>query len=133
MASAEPANGTQALGFSADGGSLLLLESPVLGGGTAQDQTFLWSEEAGTSVRIAAGAGASLSPDGRWINFGPPVLEPAELDLATGGRRPVLTYHPGDASGLVNIRGIYTTPEARIFAMNINRMLSELYVVDGIR
>ncbi len=76
------ASGTQAYGFSADGKALLLLESPVQDGGTAQDLTYLWSPGGAPATRVAKGSPQGLSPDGRWANLQIIGFDPASLDPA---------------------------------------------------
>ena len=79
------ASGTQALGFSADGRTLLLLESPVMDGNTADDRTYLWNQETGGTSLVGRGTPCSLSPDGRWIHLQLPGLELKDLDPAIAG------------------------------------------------
>ena len=76
------ASGTQAYGFSADGKALLLLESPVMDGGTAQDLAYLWSPGGAPATRVTKGSPQSLSPDGRWANLQLSGFDPANLDPA---------------------------------------------------
>ena len=74
------ATGTQAQGFSADGKSLLLLESPVMDGGTPYDRTYLWTREGNQTVRLANGTGTVLTADGRWVFMQYNGFDPKALD-----------------------------------------------------
>ena len=62
-----------------------------------------------------------------------PPVQFFRLDPATGKRTPLFTYQPSDASGLVRIRSACTTPDAKIFALNYVRQLSNLYLVEGLK
>jgi len=86
---------SQVRGLSADGRQVLLSESPIMDGGTADDRTYLRSPDGGPPLTLGAGFGDSLSRDGRWVNLvlGPqptPKLDPAwvraleEAGLAPG-------------------------------------------------
>ena len=59
-------------------------------------------------------------------------VELNRVDLATGTRHPVFTFRPTDPSGLLLIRNIYTTVDARIFALSYVRELSNLYLAEGL-
>ncbi|BDU77471.1 TolB-like translocation protein [Mesoterricola sediminis] len=56
--------GTQAAGLSSDGRTLLLLESPVLGGGLAQDRGYLWREGEEAPAQLGQGRPVALWPAG---------------------------------------------------------------------
>ena len=77
--------GTQAMGLSNDGRTLLLLESGVLDGGTAQDLAFLRNLEAPLAVKLAKGTPRTLSPDGKFLHLGTDALTPDDLDPALSG------------------------------------------------
>ncbi len=55
------------------------------------------------------------------------------IDLATGARRPVLAFAPPDAAGHVQTRGVFVSPEAKVFAFTYEKKLSDLYLVEGLR
>ena len=74
--------GTQAKGLSADGRSLLLLESPVMEGGTPRDGAFLRPLEGGPPLKLGRGLPQSLSPDGRWVHMDLAALGAQDLDPA---------------------------------------------------
>ncbi len=75
--------GTQCQGLSPDGGTLLLLESPALDGGTAQDLTFLRGTDGSPALRLGRGNPYAFSLDGRWIQVNFSGLRPEDLDSAT--------------------------------------------------
>lgn len=58
--------GSQAAGLSEDGRTLLLLESSAPGGGTAQDQAFLWREGLAGPLPLGRGLPLGLAPGGAW-------------------------------------------------------------------
>jgi eukaryotic-like serine/threonine-protein kinase len=72
--------GTQAAGLSADGRTLLLLESPSLDGGTARDQAYLYRVGQDAPVRLARGNPLSLAPDGSSLQLALDFLGPKDLD-----------------------------------------------------
>ncbi len=73
---------TQAAGLSADGRNLLLLESPAMDGGTAQDRAFLRPFEGGPALALGHGLPGSLSRDGRWVFMDTGALEVKDIDPA---------------------------------------------------
>lgn len=75
-------NGTQCQGLSADGRTLLLLESPALDGGTAEDLAFLQDIGGASPLRLGKGNPYALSPDGGWIQMNFNGLRPEDLDSA---------------------------------------------------
>ncbi len=74
--------GTQAKGLSADGRSLLLLESPVMEGGTAQDGAYLRPMEGGPALRLGRGLPQTLSSNGQWVHMDLAALGERDLDPA---------------------------------------------------
>ncbi len=73
---------TQAEGLSADGRHLLLLESPVMDGGTVQDKAYLRPLEGGPALTLGHGLPGTLSSDGRWVFMDTGALEPKDIDPA---------------------------------------------------
>jgi len=71
---------TQAKGLSADGRSLLLLESPIMEGGTAKDAAYLRPTGGGQALKLGRGLPQSLSADGRWVHMETTALEGKDLD-----------------------------------------------------
>jgi serine/threonine protein kinase len=55
------------------------------------------------------------------------------LDLETGRRELWKQIMPADHTGVVEIRGILPTPDGRAYAYSYLRVLSELYVVEGLK
>ena len=53
------------------------------------------------------------------------------LDLATGTRRQVFSFSPGDPTGLVLVRSIFTPPDGSRFAISYLRVLSDLYLMEA--
>ena len=54
------------------------------------------------------------------------------VDIATGHRQLARELMPPDPVGIVTIRFIQLTPDAKSYVYSIERTLSELYVVDGL-
>ena len=75
------------------------------------------------------------SADGRSILFssGDVAAEVSRVDLTSGARSPWKTLIPSDRAGIMNIPRICISPDARSYAYSYNRVLSELYVVDGVK
>jgi Tol biopolymer transport system component len=57
----------------------------------------------------------------------------ARLDLATGQRTPVTTLAPGDMDGVASIGGVTFASDGDHYVYGYPRLLSELFVVDGLR
>ncbi len=76
---------TQAFGLSADGRSLLLLESPALDGGTSVDEAYLRPTDGGPPLRIGRGAPDSVSSDGSWVHMDTGTQRAKDLDPAWAG------------------------------------------------
>ncbi len=71
---------TQAKGLSADGRSLLLLESPIMEGGTAKDSVYLRPTGGGQALKLGRGLPQSLSADGRWVHMEIAALDSQDVD-----------------------------------------------------
>ena len=76
-------------------------------------------------------------PDGRSLLVARQGALPAEVyrfDLAAGrkDRQPLRRILPADPAGVVAIGRVVLTPDARAYAYSYNRMIEELYVVDGL-
>jgi hypothetical protein len=54
------------------------------------------------------------------------------LDVATGRKRLWKDINPVDRAGLLGMGSIRITPDGRAYAYSVIRMLSDLYVVDGL-
>jgi hypothetical protein len=75
------------------------------------------------------------SADGRSIlvSRGDVAAEVTRVDLTSGARSHWKTLIPSDSAGIMNIPKICISPDARSYAYSYNRLLSELYVVDGVK
>jgi Tol biopolymer transport system component len=56
-----------------------------------------------------------------------------EVNLVTGARHQVQEFMPADPAGIVNIGPIQLTPDGHHYAYGFVRVLSDLYVVDGLK
>jgi len=77
-----------------------------------------------------------FSADGRYLFTGARRELPGRIfrvDLATGAREDWLTLLPADPAGVRVIGNIHVTPDGRSYAYTYNRLLSELYLVTGLR
>jgi predicted Ser/Thr protein kinase len=157
-------------------GKLILFDESGEGGG-AVHSVYVRRTDGSPAVRLGAGVGGSLSPDGRsvmaqtsdhaWhllpLSGGPP--QPAsglgpddrlvaftpdgaavygfrrgelpgrlfELDLATGLREVRRELQPRDPSGVVEIVSVVATPDGASYAYSQQRILSDLFLVEGLR
>ena len=73
---------SQAIGLSDDGQTVVILESPVMDGGTAEDKVYLRKLNASSAVLMARGAPRTISNDARWLHLDISALPPAERDPA---------------------------------------------------
>jgi eukaryotic-like serine/threonine-protein kinase len=73
--------------------------------------------------------------DGRsiLISRGGVAAEVSRVDLTSGARSHWKTLIPSDRAGIMNIPRICISPDLRSYAYSYNRLLSELYVVDGVK
>jgi len=74
--------------------------------------------------------------DGRSLLVRTPGETPARvyrLDLATGQRDLWKELIPSDPSGVLHILGVVATPDGRFYAYSYLRLLTELYLVEGLR
>jgi len=71
--------------------------------------------------------GASLFVAGRTLPI--PI---SRLDLTTGQRTPVMTLSPTDSAGLRFATAVIT-PNGKYWALGVAKLLSDLYVVEGLR
>ena len=56
-----------------------------------------------------------------------------EIDLATGHRQLWKELNPPDSAGINFIRPPHISADGKVYAYNYNRVLSDLYVVDGLK
>jgi hypothetical protein len=76
--------------------------------------------------------------DGRGIfvvprDGGGPSLKVIRLDVKTGGRTPWREIRPPDPIGVVGLDGLRVTPDGRSYVYNIRRVVSNLFVVEGLK
>jgi hypothetical protein len=77
-----------------------------------------------------------FSADGRYLYTGARRELPGRIfrvELATGAREPWRTLLPVDPAGVRVIGNIHVTPDGASYAYTYNRLLSELYLVTGLR
>ena len=56
-----------------------------------------------------------------------------KVDLVTGKTQFLREFLPLDAAGLISIAPIQITPDGKHYGYSFVRMLSDLYVVDGLK
>ena len=54
------------------------------------------------------------------------------LDTMTGARTPWRVIRPPDPIGVVRLEGLHLTPDGRSYVYNIRRIVSTLFVVEGL-
>ena len=60
-------------------------------------------------------------------------VEITRVDLATGRREPWKEISPPDPAGVVSVPGMRFSADGKAYAYSVGRMLSDLYVVDGLK
>jgi hypothetical protein len=55
------------------------------------------------------------------------------VDIATGREEKWKDLAPADMTGIIGVYGIRITPDGRGYAISYARVLSDLYVVDGVK
>ena len=55
------------------------------------------------------------------------------LDPATGKKEPVREFMPADPGGITGISSVTMSSDAKSFAFNYRRRISELFLVEGLR
>jgi len=76
------------------------------------------------------------SPDGRYLYvFGRSVVpcKVYRVDWRSGHQELIQELIPNDPAGVFEVFTLVMTPEAELFVYDLDRILSELYVVDGLR
>ena len=77
-----------------------------------------------------------IAPGGQSLYAYDATLMPARvfrLDLATGARAPVRSLMPSDAAGVIRISPVILAPDLKSYAYSYRRILSDLYVVEGLK
>ena len=103
----------QVFAFAVDGGAPIPLSYL-----DRDDEPLQWSTD--DSVLYVRRAGA-------W----PPVVD--RVDTRTGKREPWKTIQPGDPTGVDTVVRIVVTPDGRSYCHDYVRLLSELFVVEGLK
>jgi Tol biopolymer transport system component len=76
--------------------------------------------------------------DGRGIfvvpgNGGGPSLKVVRLDSKTGARAPWREIRSPDPIGVVGLEGLRVTPDGKAYVYNVRRVVSNLFVVEGLK
>jgi hypothetical protein len=76
-----------------------------------------------------------FSADGKGVLVASPgiPMEIALIDLATGHREPWKEIAPADPAGAQSITNILFSADGKAYAYSTLRLLSDLYVVDGMK
>jgi Tol biopolymer transport system component len=79
-----------------------------------------------------------FSADGRrlFVRYGRQDLTKARialLDLTTGRKQPWKVLSPADPAGVNVISHPYVTPDGRAYVYNYSRVLSDLFLVEGLK
>jgi Tol biopolymer transport system component len=125
-------NGARAFAVSPDGRYVA---------GMTIDQTIALYALDGASAAPLAGAlkgeiPIQWSADGTSLFVHDPTALPARVSritIATGAREPWKEFMPMDPAGVYKIAPVLITPDANAYAYNALRVLSELYVADGLK
>ncbi len=108
--------------------------------GRSQEGVFSYPIDGGPPVRLSYVSTDDLplqwSPDGRSIyvqraDTWPPVID--RVNTATGQRAVWKTIHPADPAGIDSILRIVITPDGQSYCHDYVRMLSELFIVEGLQ
>ena len=76
------------------------------------------------------------SADGAYVYVHDPTALPARVTriaIATGAREPWKEFMPSDPAGVYKIAPVLITPDGNAYAYNAMRVLSELYVAEGLK
>lgn len=77
-----------------------------------------------------------FSPDGKFLyayRRGELPAHVIRLDLATGEKHASQELMPPDAAGVVEIVSVVLTPDVASYAYSYHRILSDLFLVEGLR
>jgi Tol biopolymer transport system component/predicted Ser/Thr protein kinase len=107
----------------------------------ASDQKIYTYPINGGEARLVPGAEAGEAPtgwssDGRALfvfHYGELPARVAQVDLATGRRKPWKDLEPADSAGIDTISGIMMTPDAKGYVYGYVRTLCDLYLVEGLK
>jgi len=116
-----------------DGQHILVRESKT-------DQLWLYPTAAGEPQKLGFSLGPEESmiayaPDGKSVLVGARgvPLKIVRMDLATGHREPWKEISPADPAGVQSIVNITLSRDGKSYAYSTLRLLSDLYVVDGMK
>jgi WD40 repeat protein len=76
------------------------------------------------------------SVDGKWLwvfRRSEVLAEVSRLEIATGRRQLWKQLQPPDATGVYSILNVRVTPDGRAYAYSYKRVLSQLYIANGLR
>jgi eukaryotic-like serine/threonine-protein kinase len=76
------------------------------------------------------------SPDGRWLYFTrerTPMVEIHRVELSSGRRNLVWSVAIQDPAGVRTFGRVRVTPDGRYYAYSFERVLSDLYLVEGLK
>jgi serine/threonine protein kinase len=129
-------NGARAFAVSPDG--------LRVAGMTAEQTIALYSIDGSTATPGAVPLGGAVkgeipiqwSADGASLFVHDPTALPARvtrIQLATGVREPWKEFMPPDPAGVYKIAPVLITPAGNAYAYNAMRVLSELYVAEGLK
>jgi hypothetical protein len=86
--------------------------------------------EPGDDVLRWSGDGRSLF---LWRRDSVAAARVFRLDLATGRREPWIEVHPPDPGGIFTFTSFVLTPDGRSYAYTYGRLLTDLYLAEGLR
>jgi serine/threonine protein kinase/dipeptidyl aminopeptidase/acylaminoacyl peptidase len=125
-------NGSRAFAVSPDGRHVA--------GMTAGQTIALYALDGISSVPLPSAVKGEIpiqwSADGASLFVHDPTALPARvtrIQLATGVREPWKEFMPADPAGIYRIAPVLITPDGNAYAYNAMRVLSELYVAEGLR
>jgi len=125
------------------GGANAQLPSPegkYLAGLDAQNKLTVYAVESGQSYSVPAVPKGFMpirwSPDARYLYVYRRSDVPCKIyrvDWRSGRQEFVQELIPSDPAGIIEISPVVMTPDARLFVYSYDRILTELYVVAGLR
>jgi hypothetical protein len=111
-------------------GKLILFDESGEGGG-AVHAVYVRRTDGSPAVRLGEGVGGSFALYGFRRGELPGHL--FRLDLANGNREVRRELRPRDPSGVVEIVSVVATPDGSSYAYSQQRILSDLFLVAGLR
>jgi Tol biopolymer transport system component len=121
-------------------GSRLTPDGKYLLARDEKQQTWLYPIAGGDARKLnldlnANDVSVGFSEDGKSVLVSPPGIPRKidRVDLATGQRKPWKEISPADPAGVQSIVGIRFSADGKSYAYSTLRVLSDLYVVDGLK